>query len=62
MKPYRVSLMSWPAAGHVEQRAMLHAQVLAERGGRVILGARPYLHALNDVVLGRTRPRTHRRR
>ena len=38
----------------VERRAMLHAQVLSERGGRVILGARPYLHALNDVVLGRT--------
>jgi NAD+ kinase len=38
----------------VERRAMLHTQVLSERGGRVILGARPYLHALNDVVLGRS--------
>jgi len=38
----------------IEERTMLHAQVLAERGGRVILGARPHLHALNDVVLGRS--------
>ena len=38
----------------VEERAMLHAQVLEKRGGRVIMGARPHLHALNDVVLGRT--------
>ncbi|MGD0765264.1 MAG: NAD(+)/NADH kinase [Dehalococcoidia bacterium] len=38
--------------GHVEQRAMLHAQVLAGPGGAVLLGAQPYLHALNDVVIG----------
>ena len=38
--------------GHVEQRAMLHAQVLAERGGAVLMGAQPYLHGLNDAVIG----------
>mgnify|MGYP005847535799 CR=1 FL=1 len=37
----------------VEERGMLHAQVLAEHGGRVIMGEQPYLHALNDLVLGR---------
>ncbi len=41
-------------AGHIEERAMLHAQVLSARGGRVVLGAQPYLHALNDVVVGRS--------
>ena len=40
-------------AGYIEERAMLHAQVLSARGGRVLLGAQPYLHALNDVVMGR---------
>lgn len=37
----------------VEERGILHAQVLAARGGRVIMGEQPYLHALNDLVLGR---------
>jgi len=37
----------------VEERGILHAQVLAEHGGRVIMGEQPYLHALNDLVLGR---------
>jgi NAD+ kinase len=39
---------------HVEERAMLHVQVLASRDGPVVLGAQPYLHALNDVVIGRS--------
>jgi NAD+ kinase len=37
----------------VEERAMLHVQVLGSRDGPVLLGAQPYLHALNDVVVGR---------
>ncbi len=39
---------------HVEERAMLHVQVVAGRDGPVLRGAQPYLHALNDVVIGRT--------
>ena len=38
---------------HVEERAMAHVQVLASRDGPVILGAQPYLHALNDILIGR---------
>ena len=38
---------------HVEERAMLHVQVLESRDGRVLHGAQPYLHALNDIVVGR---------
>lgn len=38
---------------HVEERAMLHVQVLAARDGPVLRGAQPYLHALNDIVVGR---------
>ena len=38
---------------HVEERAMLHVQVLDSRRGRVLHGAQPYLHALNDIVVGR---------
>ncbi len=37
----------------VEERAMLHIQVLAGRDGPVLKGAQPYLHALNDVLMGR---------
>ena len=37
----------------LEERAMLHVQVLASREGPVLRGAQPYLHALNDVVVGR---------
>jgi NAD+ kinase len=37
----------------LEERAMLHVQVLASRDGPVLRGAQPYLHALNDVVVGR---------
>ncbi|MDI6857630.1 MAG: NAD(+)/NADH kinase [Dehalococcoidia bacterium] len=37
----------------VEERGILHAQVLAARGGRVVMGEQPYLHALNDLVVGR---------
>ena len=37
----------------VEERAMLHVQVLAKRDGEVLMGAQPYLHALNDIVVGR---------
>jgi NAD+ kinase len=37
----------------VEERAILHTQVLAGRDGPVLMGEQPYLHALNDVVLGR---------
>ena len=32
---------------------MLHVQVLDSRDGRVLHGAQPYLHALNDIVVGR---------
>ena len=32
---------------------MLHVQVLAGRDGPVLKGAERYLHALNDVVIGR---------
>jgi NAD+ kinase len=39
---------------HVEERAMLHVQVVAGRDGPVLKGAQPYLHALNDVVIGRS--------
>jgi len=38
---------------HLEERAMLHVQVLASRDGPVLRGAQPYLHALNDIVVGR---------
>ncbi len=38
---------------HVEERAMLHVQVLGSRDGPVLRGAQPYLHALNDIVVGR---------
>jgi NAD+ kinase len=38
---------------HLEERAMLHVQVLASRDGPVLRGAQPYLHALNDIVIGR---------
>jgi NAD+ kinase len=38
---------------HIEERAMLHVQILASRDGPVVLGQQPYLHALNDVVIGR---------
>ena len=38
---------------HVEERAMLHVQVLDSRDGQVLHGVQPYLHALNDVVVGR---------
>lgn len=39
---------------HIEERAMLHVQVVAGRDGPVLKGAQPYLHALNDVVIGRS--------
>ena len=38
---------------HLEERAMLHVQVLASLEGPVLRGAQPYLHALNDIVVGR---------
>jgi NAD+ kinase len=38
---------------HVEERAMLHVQVLDSPEGRVLHGAQPYLHALNDIIVGR---------
>ncbi len=38
---------------HVEERALLHVQVLAGRDGAILKGAQPYLHALNNVVMGR---------
>jgi len=38
---------------HVEERALLHVQVLAGPDGPVLKGAQPYLHALNDIVMGR---------
>lgn len=37
----------------VEERGILHAQVLAGRDGPILMGEQPYLHALNDLVLGR---------
>jgi len=39
--------------GRAEERSMLHVQVLEGRGGKVVKGEQPFLHALNDVVLGR---------
>jgi NAD+ kinase len=37
----------------VEERAIMHVQVLAGREGPILMGEKPYLHALNDLVLGR---------